>query len=122
MKKVFYKALFSTYLFLGIFASSVLAVDPPELSGIFEVVFYALDFFFVLISVIAVAMIVYGAYMWMSSGGDPQKTKQAQGVLTWAVIGLIFFMTFIFFMDTILGILGVELPTPDQDIQEVFDY
>ena len=31
-----------------------------------------------------------GGYMWISSSGDPAKIKQAQGTLTWAIIGLLF--------------------------------
>ena len=85
---------------------------PPELEEIFPIIYNGVKFFFGFIAIIAAAMVVYGAYMWMASGGDPQKTKMAQGVLTWAVIGLIFFMTFWFLFDFILGLFGIQLPTP----------
>lgn len=41
-------------------------------------------------ALLAVGMVVYGGYMWLMSAGDPSKIKQAQGTLTWAVIGLVF--------------------------------
>ena len=37
---------------------------------------------------VAVIMIIISGYMWMIAAGDPQKTKQAQGTITWTVIGL----------------------------------
>lgn len=113
MIKNFYKKLVTTYFTLGVFVSSAFAQgNPPQLEGIFPVIFNAIEFIFRFLSIVAAAIVVYGAYMWMSAGGDPQKVKMAQGVLTWAIVGLIFFMTFGFFADFILGLLGVELPTP----------
>jgi type IV secretory pathway VirB2 component (pilin) len=39
---------------------------------------------------LAVLFIVIGGYMWMTSSGEPERVKKAQGTLTWAIIGLIF--------------------------------
>lgn len=50
---------------------------------------------------ISVAMIVYGGYMWIISGGDPSRKQVAQGTLTWAVLGLIF----LFLIKAILSIV-----------------
>jgi hypothetical protein len=30
--------------------------------------------------------------MWISSTGNPDKVKQAQGTLTWAILGLVFIL------------------------------
>ena len=38
----------------------------------------------------AVGMIIYGGYLWMTSGGEPDKKQRAQGTLTWSVVGLVF--------------------------------
>lgn len=116
MRQIFYKISLPLFLLLFVFVPVVFAQEPPQFEQIFPVIYNAIRFFFGFISIIAAAMIVYGAYMWMASGGDPQKTKLAQGVLTWAVVGLIFFMIFIFLMDTILRIFGIELPVPDQPV------
>ena len=37
---------------------------------------------------IALAMFIYGGFVWMTSAGSPEKTKQGQQVLLWATIGL----------------------------------
>ena len=39
---------------------------------------------------LAVLMVIIGGYLWISSAGNPEKVKQAQGTLTWAIIGLVF--------------------------------
>ena len=101
------------FVLLFSFADVAFAQDPPpDLDKIFQYIYNGVRFFFGFIGVVAGAMVIYGAYMWMVSGGDPQKTKMAQGVLTWAVIGLVFFMSFWFFFDFILRIFGIELPVP----------
>ncbi len=114
MSKYYYKTIFIVALVFGLFVSPVFANNrPPTLEGIFPVIYNAVEFLFGFISIISAAMVVYGAYMWMSSGGDPQKTKMAQGVLTWAIVGLIFFMILFFFFDSILGFFGISVTAPD---------
>ncbi len=93
-------------------ASPVLAQNPPELPEVFDIIYRGVKIFFGLISIITAAMVVKGAYMWMISGGDPQRIKLAQGTLTWAIIGLIFFIMAPVIFDVVLRLLGVELPEP----------
>ena len=101
------------FLFVLLFSFvDVVFANPPDFPDIFDHIYRGVVFFFSFLGVAAGAMVIYGAYMWMASGGDPQKTKMAQGVLTWAVIGLVFFMSFWFFFDFILRIFGIELPIP----------
>jgi len=37
---------------------------------------------------IALLMFVYGGFLWLISGGSPDKIKKAQGILVWATLGL----------------------------------
>ena len=37
---------------------------------------------------IALLMFVYGGFLWLTSGGSPDKIKKAQGILVWATLGL----------------------------------
>ncbi|MBD3329876.1 hypothetical protein GF357_05275 [Candidatus Dojkabacteria bacterium] len=64
--------------------------DPPKLSELFGSVDSLLDYMYPLLIVASLVMVIYGAYMWIASTGDPQKLKQAQGVITWALLGLVF--------------------------------
>ncbi len=94
-------------LFLFVFANFVFAEDtPPKIDGVWEMVYNAVRFVFGFISIAAVGMIIYGAFMWMMSAGDPQKTKLAQGTVTWSVIGLIFFIIMRMLLSFIFRILG----------------
>jgi hypothetical protein len=64
--------------------------EPPRIEEIFtgiDKVFKTLVPFAVFL---AVLFIVIGGYMWMTSSGEPERVKKAQGTLTWAIIGLIF--------------------------------
>lgn len=66
---------------------------PPTLEGnISPIIEKMLDYLFPLAGLIAVIFIIQGGYMWIISAGDPSKVKQAQGTLTWAVIGLVFIL------------------------------
>lgn len=76
---------------LSLFVAPVLAQDPPQFGQLGGVIDKGIEVFFSFIFVVAAAMIVYGGYMWIISAGDPQRVKTAQGTLTWAIIGLIFF-------------------------------
>lgn len=97
MKKIITKlsALPLAWLML---TSRVFAQEPPRLDNLTEMFRNVMRLVFPYGAVVAVGMVIYGGYMWMMSGGDPGKAKQAQGVLTWAIIGLIF-----------LGIMGLLL-------------
>lgn len=64
--------------------------DPPKLSDLFNIIDKIIGFLFPFASFVAVVFIIMGGYMWISSSGDPAKIKQAQGTLTWAIIGLLF--------------------------------
>lgn len=113
IKRFFFKTL-SSFLLLYLFlVSPTFAQEtPPELPEAFPIVYKALEFIFSFMVIVTAAMVVYGAYMWMLSAGDPQKVKQAQGTLTWAIIGLVFFIMVRVFLDFILRLFGVELPDP----------
>jgi uncharacterized membrane protein len=55
---------------------------PVLVGNIIEVVFG-------LMGILLVGLILAGGFMWMTSGGNPEKIKKAQGMLKNALIGLI---------------------------------
>jgi hypothetical protein len=63
--------------------------NGPSIAGIVDTL---LDYLFPIAGVIALIFIIMGGYMWIISAGDPSKVKQAQGTLTWAIIGLVVVM------------------------------
>ncbi len=66
----------------------------PRITEISEIFQNVMELVFPIGGLVAVGMVIYGGYMWMIAGGDPSKAKQAQGVLTWAIIGLLFLAVF----------------------------
>ena len=45
--------------------------------------------FFGLLGIIAVVMVMYAGFLWLTAGGEEEKTKQATTLLFQAIIGLI---------------------------------
>jgi uncharacterized membrane protein len=69
--------------------------DVPKLMGISDVT-SAVDVAYLVInlvgslgSIVAIAMILYGGFLYVSSNGDQEKTQAAQGTITNALIGLV---------------------------------
>lgn len=41
------------------------------------------------LGIVALVLIIYGGFLWMTAAGNEEKVKKGKAVLTWAVIGLI---------------------------------
>lgn len=83
----------------------VSGINPPTIGGIGVVLDKVMDIVFPVAGVICVIFIIIGGYMWIASAGDPSKVKQAQGTLTWAIIGLIFVLVSTLIVRTIVNAL-----------------
>lgn len=57
------------------------------------------------LGIIAVILIMYGGWLWMSSQGDPQKIDQAKKTLTSAIVGTIIILMAFSIVSFIVGIL-----------------
>jgi peptidoglycan biosynthesis protein MviN/MurJ (putative lipid II flippase) len=64
--------------------------EPQKIENLFTSIDKVLGYLLPIAAILAVVFIIIGGYMWMSSAGNPEKVKQAQGTLTWAIIGLVF--------------------------------
>lgn len=80
------------YSISKLIASPIYAQEtpPPRIEEILVSIDGLFQWIFPIGGILAVAMIIYGGYMWIISGGDPSKKQAAQGTLTWAIIGLVF--------------------------------
>ena len=84
---------------------------------------------FAAVGYISIALITFGGYMYITSGGDPGKSVKARKTLTSAIVGLLIVLLANVIVDTIIGILntgssctvtsgllsGVELPNCDKN-------
>lgn len=55
---------------------------------------------------LAIIFAIIGGYMWMTSAGNPDKVKQAQGTITWSIIGLVFILIVGLLLNTLVDYLG----------------
>lgn len=81
--------------------------DPPKFSieDIANLIVLIQDWALIIVVIIATAMIIYAGYMYMLSQGDPGKIKQAQGTMTWAILGLVFILIARMVMSIVLDIV-----------------
>ena len=81
--------------------------DPRPLTDLDGMITKASRFILPAAGVIGVVMLVYGGFRYMMSSGDPQKTQQAQGLITWTVIGIIVIYSFALVIRFMFGRLGI---------------
>lgn len=48
-----------------------------------------INILFTFIAILAVSLIMYGGFLWVTSGGEQEKAKKAQGLLMDAGVGLV---------------------------------
>lgn len=81
-------ALIMAFFLPGV-VSAVEIANPLGTEDVQTVLKNILNALFEIIGVVAVAMIVYGGFQYMISGGDEKKVENAKKTITYAVIGLI---------------------------------
>ena len=64
-----------------------------EPKGIGEIAGAIIGTFLSLLGIIFVCLIIYGGFLWMTSGGNEVKVMKAKEVLAQAVIGLVIIMS-----------------------------
>jgi hypothetical protein len=100
-KKAFFFLLFFSFLFFSFLSSDVLAggndvlgVDVIDSDIVLEsadprqIAARVINIFLGLLGVIAVGLIIYGGFIWMTSEGNEEKVSKAKNILKSAVIGL----------------------------------
>jgi hypothetical protein len=105
MKKIFTKIIALPVFFL---ANPVFAQDePPTLEGnIAPIVDKVMGYLFPVAVLISLIFVVMGGYMWIISGGDPSRVKQAQGTLTWAILGLVIVLVIFGILEIVINFLS----------------
>ena len=63
-------------------------VGPTSVSGWVDVLIAVVRWIYTIIFVVAVLFILMAAYYFITSSGDPEKTKKAKQMLLYAVIGI----------------------------------
>ncbi len=93
------------FLILTLIPTKVFAA-PPRIGEIGGILDNVMGYLTPIGALLAVGMIVYAGYMWMMSSGDANKTGEAQGTITWAVVGLVFLVVFRWILKIVFDFLG----------------
>ena len=62
-------------------------------TGLAATTFTVIGGFLQIIGVIALVLIIYGGFTWMTAAGNEQKVETGRNVLIWAAIGLLVIMS-----------------------------
>ena len=63
---------------------------------------------FMVVGVIATGFLIYGGYIFLTSGGDPAKAGKAKKALTGAIIGILVALSATIIINTITGAIGLQ--------------
>ncbi|PIY96956.1 MAG: hypothetical protein COY66_02175 [Candidatus Kerfeldbacteria bacterium CG_4_10_14_0_8_um_filter_42_10] len=96
MKKILLLAGISTFfvIFLPLSVNALSFWDPSGTLGLGSAdlqttVIKIIQWILGLLGLVAVIMILYGGFTWLTSAGNEEKISKAKGVITAAVIGLV---------------------------------
>jgi len=62
--------------------------NPTSISGWVSVLLTVIKWFYTIVFIVAVAMILLAAFHFVTSKGDPTKTKTAKSELIYAIVGI----------------------------------
>ena len=91
----------------------VVELKPPIANELAEapmpvIIGRAVQWIMGVVGALAVLMIVYGGLQYMFSGGDERQVKQAKGILTWSIVGLMICVFAWFIVWVVLRVSGAE--------------
>ncbi|MBI4994402.1 hypothetical protein HZC21_02010 [Candidatus Peregrinibacteria bacterium] len=106
---------------LGISAVMAQAIAPEDQPGIIAtlsggqvglrgIVLTIINFFLTFLGLLAVIMVIYGGFLYVSSAGNEENVNKAKKILIYAVIGIIVIIVSFALINTLLGAGGGERP------------
>lgn len=88
--------------------TAITPVDNPvsDLTGgegsLRALVLTLINFFLTFLGLLAVAIIIYGGFLYVSSAGNTEKTDQAKKIITYAAIGIVVILISFALVNTLL--------------------
>lgn len=65
------------------------AFDSLTMDGVVRIIENIRDWFSAIVAIVAVFMMLYAAFLFITSSGDADKLTTAKKTLTWAIIGIV---------------------------------
>lgn len=114
MKKYFLSVLSLCFLFTNrVLADNIEVVslqnpldiktdDPAVIIGI------VIQAFLGIVGSVALVMMVYGGFQWLTAAGNEEKIKKGTQTMLWSVVGLVLVFASYLLVSTIFTVLGVN--------------
>ena len=104
MKKRVLGLFLTALLYLGV-PNVVYAAEPVRICELEQVIVNIFNLVIAVTPFIGLAILVYGAVLWMTAAADPQKLQLAQSTLTNGVVGLVLGLSAVLIVVTIESFL-----------------
>ncbi len=91
----------------NVLTSSDTIRDNWGMACLLNTVYTVTNWIFYILTLLAILMIVYGGFVYITAAGDPAKATKAKGILTFAIIGLAIALLAKFIPTLVRFILGV---------------
>lgn len=79
-------------------------------TGLRGIILTIINFFLTFLGLLAVIMVIYGGFLYVSSAGNEENVNKAKKILIYAVIGIIVIIISFALINTLLGAAGGERP------------
>ncbi|MBL7053447.1 MAG: TrbC/VirB2 family protein [Candidatus Portnoybacteria bacterium] len=82
----------TSFIFLFVLApitfAAVVTAGPTTLSGVTTIVDTIITWVQTIVFLVAILMIIWAGFSWMTAGGDEEKIKTARSILLWSLVGI----------------------------------
>lgn len=107
---------------LAILPAFAQAIDPTQdqpaiinalsggQTGLRGIVLTIVNFFLTFLGLLAVIMVIYGGFLYVSSAGNEENVNKAKKILLYAVLGIIIIIVSFALVNTLLGAATTERP------------
>ena len=85
--RIFSLIILGNFSFLPAYGFTV--VNPLATGTILDVINNIIDFLQLVLSPLAVLVILYAAFVLMTSGGSEEKIKKGKLIIIWAIVGVV---------------------------------
>lgn len=90
---------------------AIIAALSGGQTGLRGIVLTIVNFFLTFLGLLAVIMVIYGGFLYVSSAGNEENVNKAKKILLYAVIGVVVIIVSFALVNTLLGAAGRERPT-----------
>lgn len=94
-------------LLIGVLPVFAQDVELDSAQDVSNILFRIFDFFYTIFFIIAAGLFLYGAYLFLFAGDDPDKVGTAKKVLLYSVVAVVVALLALGIDDIVASIIGV---------------